>query len=411
MKSDSSSQNNNVAVPVLMYHSVGRVMPDWRWANLTVPASIFEDHLKCLKKAGYRTVNLDDLYDHVSGKRVFAPEDRVIVLTFDDGYIDNWTYAAPLLSKYGFDATILVTPEFVHPEPIVRATLEDVWSGETEENELHIRGFMSWEELRQSAATGVFSVQSHAMTHTWYPVSDKVVDFHHPGDGHYWLEWNAAPETKPFYLQHLDSSRVPYGVPVYEHSKSLAATRRYFPSDDLAETLGAFVASNGGDAFFDNPGWRQSLEEETRRQQQSSPPTGVEETAEERTARLECELSTARKRIEDELGSPVHYHVWPGGGYDADALEMAKQLYKAVTIGPRDRIGLANRPGEDPSHIIRRGIPGHDTSDATLYMGGLYLLEFIEEFKGSKAARRRRQILKLGYLAALKLGLWRTRSK
>ncbi len=46
------------ALPVLMYHSVGRLIPEWRWSELTVPAAVFEDHLKWLKKRGVMELRL-----------------------------------------------------------------------------------------------------------------------------------------------------------------------------------------------------------------------------------------------------------------------------------------------------------------------------------------------------------------
>ncbi|MDH3217873.1 MAG: polysaccharide deacetylase family protein, partial [Candidatus Krumholzibacteria bacterium] len=127
------------AVPVLMYHSVGRRLGDWGAAELTTPVDIFEDHLKWLEKRRFQTINLQQLYDSVAHKSPL-PE-RSIVLTFDDGYVDNWTYVVPLLNRYGFSATIAVNPDFIDPRDIVRPTLEDVWSGRIRENELEVRGF------------------------------------------------------------------------------------------------------------------------------------------------------------------------------------------------------------------------------------------------------------------------------
>ena len=40
---------------------------------------------------------------------------RSVVLTFDDGYLDNWIYVAPLLEQYGMKGVVYVTPEFVEP--------------------------------------------------------------------------------------------------------------------------------------------------------------------------------------------------------------------------------------------------------------------------------------------------------
>ena len=55
-------------IPVLMYHSVGRKIGDWKWSFLTVPVKIFENHLKFLSNAGYKTANLEELYEHVNDR-------------------------------------------------------------------------------------------------------------------------------------------------------------------------------------------------------------------------------------------------------------------------------------------------------------------------------------------------------
>ena len=153
-------------VPVLMYHSVGIQNSKWIWNFLTIPYQIFEDHLRMLIKRRFNTIDLVQLYDYVSsGKSI---HNNSVVLTFDDGYLDNWVYAYPLLKKYGFKGTIFVNPEFVDPTQEDRPNLEDVWAGRAKEAELTPSGFLSWREMREMEKTGVMDIQSHAMTHTWY---------------------------------------------------------------------------------------------------------------------------------------------------------------------------------------------------------------------------------------------------
>jgi peptidoglycan/xylan/chitin deacetylase (PgdA/CDA1 family) len=393
----------DVPLPVLMYHSVGREIQDWRWPDLTVPAAIFDDHLKWISRAGYRTVGLDDLYAHTTGEKILPR--RSIVLTFDDGYIDNWTYAVPLMERYGFTGTVLVTPEFVEPGGGVRPTLKDVWDGRLDENDLEVRGFMSWEELDRAVRSGTLSVQSHAMTHTWYATGDTVVDFHHPGDGRYWLDWNANPDKKPFYLRDPEKSAVPAGTPVYEHAKSLAATR-YFPDPRETDFILSYVRDNGAESYFKRAGWKEKLFEVLDRYREEHPPKGRFETEEERLERIRYELVQSKKEIENRLGTDVDFFIWPGGGYDEVSMAAAAGVYRAVTIRSQERMDLRNRPGEAPGRIVRRGIPGADRNGRVVYYGGRYMLEFIREFEGSALARKRRQVMKLFFLAAGRIGLW-----
>lgn len=387
------------AVPVIMYHSVGRVLDDWAWNNLTTPVEVFEDHLRALARAGYRTATLAEFGAHVDGTR--ALDGKRVVLTFDDGYLDNWSHAAPLLERYGFTGTVLVTVEFVDPSGAVRPRREAGNSGES----LDVRAFMSWEELRRVAASGTLDVQSHAMTHTWYPVSDEVVDFHHPGDDFYWLDWNAFPASKPDYLKHLGHSRVPYGVPVYAHEKSLKC-RRFFPDPAEADHMASWVGSQGGDGFFARAGWRDSARAELVRFRNGRTGVGRMESDSERAARLEWELTESKRIIAAQVGREVSYLVWPGGGYDDVSLAIARRHYRATTVSSAERWRHRNQPGENPGMIVRRGAPSLEIAGRSVAAPGAYLVDVLDEFRGSRFARRRRQARKLALLAAARARLW-----
>jgi peptidoglycan/xylan/chitin deacetylase (PgdA/CDA1 family) len=392
----------NGAVPVITYHSVGRVISDWAWRELTTPVEVFEDHLRALSRAGYRTATLTELADHVEGIRPL--EGRRVVLTFDDGYLDNWSHAAPVLERHGFTGTVLVTAEFVEPTDAVRP--QRAAGAARNSDVVHdVRAFMSWEELRRAARSGVLDVHSHAMTHTWYPVSGEVVDFHHPGDAHYWLDWNSDPASKPYYLKNLGASRVPWGVPVYAHAKSLCC-RRYFPDAAESEHMAAFVDARAGTAFFADPSWRDVLTAELARFRAGRADAGRLESDAERDARLEWEIAESRRIIGEETGREVSFLVWPGGGYDATSMSIARRHYRAVTISGPDRWRHHNRPGENPGMIVRRGAPTIVVGPREFFAPGNYLVDAVEEFRGSKLARRRRQARKLALLAAARLGRW-----
>ncbi|MCH3965361.1 MAG: polysaccharide deacetylase family protein [Clostridium sp.] len=93
---------NDNFVPVLMYHSI-----DYEENNeLRIPADKFQNHMKYLKDNGYTTLTMDEFYDFMI-KNKPVPRKSVLI-TFDDGYEDNYKNAYPILKKFGFKATIFV---------------------------------------------------------------------------------------------------------------------------------------------------------------------------------------------------------------------------------------------------------------------------------------------------------------
>lgn len=381
-------------VPVIMYHTVGVVEPGWRWNFLTVPWQTFEDQVAFLSAKGYTAITLGELCDYRFGRGTLPP--RPVLFTFDDGYLDNWVYAVPILRKYGFRGTVFVNPDFVDPAPVCRPNLDDLWSGRSSLAELPIYGFLSWAEMRAMEGTGVMEVQSHAMTHTWYPSGPGIVDFRHPGDEHVWMEWNEAPERKWDYLRPEVASSARWGEPVYEHRKSLAGPR-FFPDSRLADHLAGYVAAAGRD-FFSRPGWRDELKAEAGRYRENNRLDERTESDAEYRARLRWELGESQRIIGEQLGKKVEFLCWPGGGYTPEAVEIARELYRASTLASRD----PGEPGIDGAghlRIRRFGVPCLEKGRRYRYPGGRYLHLFIRESQGSRFHRLGRQILKLAALA------------
>jgi peptidoglycan/xylan/chitin deacetylase (PgdA/CDA1 family) len=84
-------------IPVLMYHSISDA--GGPWAELSVSPSSFSEQMKYLTKVGYQTVTLKDVYLHWTEKAPLPA--KPIVLTFDDGYLDNYTNAFPIMQQEG----------------------------------------------------------------------------------------------------------------------------------------------------------------------------------------------------------------------------------------------------------------------------------------------------------------------
>ncbi len=130
-------------IPVLMYHHFQHNVPD-DLTSTTVTPSEFEGHLKYLKENGYTSISLQELYDFIHGKA--ALPDKPFIITMDDGYESNYTYAFPLLRKYETKAAIFIVTSFVGKDP---------------EKFKHF----SWEEAREMEASGLVDIQNHSHWH------------------------------------------------------------------------------------------------------------------------------------------------------------------------------------------------------------------------------------------------------
>lgn len=92
-------------VPILAYHNVDRAPPKVALPRLYVTPQKFAQQMWLLQRLGWRGVSMSEgmaaLYDANPSRRA----DRLVVLTFDDGYADNLEHAAPILQRHGFTAT------------------------------------------------------------------------------------------------------------------------------------------------------------------------------------------------------------------------------------------------------------------------------------------------------------------
>ncbi len=103
-------------IPILMYHRVVPVVPSSDTVGNCVSSAAFEKQLQWLVARGYGSLPLERLaagFDKNGAATRSAPPARPIVLTFDDGYADNYEYAWPLLQKYGFTATIFLVTQAI----------------------------------------------------------------------------------------------------------------------------------------------------------------------------------------------------------------------------------------------------------------------------------------------------------
>jgi peptidoglycan/xylan/chitin deacetylase (PgdA/CDA1 family) len=128
-------------VALVAYHYVSDVPPPAGpyASGMTVRTADFEAQMRYLADNGYHTVSLGDLYLARKGLKNLPP--KPIVLTFDDGGLDNYRVAFPILRKYGLTATFFVITGSVGAA-----------------------GHMDWDDLAYMVAEGM-TVGSHTVSH------------------------------------------------------------------------------------------------------------------------------------------------------------------------------------------------------------------------------------------------------
>ncbi len=95
--------NKNIAI--LLYHRV--IDSNYNFWKLNVSPSTFEKHMKYLKET-YHILKLEDDWT-----TIVKPDEKYVIITFDDGYVDNYKFALPILEKYKIPATIFVSTDYI----------------------------------------------------------------------------------------------------------------------------------------------------------------------------------------------------------------------------------------------------------------------------------------------------------
>lgn len=168
------------SIPVLYYHRVGAPDP----VHLSISCRDFEKQLRYLQHAGYRTISIKELIERLT-KRSKA-NDKVVCLTFDDGFIDNLRYAHPLLKKYGACAALFVATALIRPENQSAAeSMTDFNTAHTLARLGDYSHFLSEKELQWMAADGTWEILSHSHRHNQVFTSSRLTGIYPDTDNHW----------------------------------------------------------------------------------------------------------------------------------------------------------------------------------------------------------------------------------
>lgn len=134
-------------VPVLMYHRVDDVPRN----RLAVPPAMFAEQMAYLQAQGYHSISLAELLAYYIDKQPLPS--KPIVITFDDGFVDNITIALPIMQQYGMSGSVCLISDWVD-----RMNDWEEFPGKVAART------MNWEQLRAWRDAGM-GIVCHTVSH------------------------------------------------------------------------------------------------------------------------------------------------------------------------------------------------------------------------------------------------------
>ncbi len=134
--------SDKYVVPIMMYHSVNYATTPSKNKNIISPEN-FQRHMAFLKKHGYNVISLKNLVDRIQQKKPFRG--KYVVITFDDGYEDNFQNAFPILKSYGYPAIIFTSTQTLGHD-----------------------GWLKWYQLFEMEKAGI-AIGSHTIDQSYLP--------------------------------------------------------------------------------------------------------------------------------------------------------------------------------------------------------------------------------------------------
>ncbi len=141
-------------VPILMYHRIADIPGD----RNSLPPAKFREQIEYLADNGFTTLTMQMVYEfYASGKEL--PK-KSVLLTFDDGYSDNYTEALPILKENNMTAVLFPISNWVGKE--------NKWENFNKK----LTTTMDWDQLKSWQASGM-EIASHTINHPFLANCDR----------------------------------------------------------------------------------------------------------------------------------------------------------------------------------------------------------------------------------------------
>lgn len=277
----------------------------------------FRDQIRWLKER-YALVGLNEMLSTPS-------KTKCVALTFDDGFADNLTRAAPLLEELEAPATIFACPGHFAEGPARRQ--EEIpppappfTGAEFGPSPQYLR----WSEAEQLLAQNGFNFAAHGCFHRAHFCGPRLLGF-----------WQVDCQESRYPATGLPQMR---GAPVFELSSQFAG-RRFAVAEKFWNEC-VEVAAAGESAAALRAIYATHLEKGT---------LGAFESAKERCARLGEELERCRDLLRERLGIEADHLAWPWGEYDPVAVAAAQEVgFRYLYTTARGTVGSRTDPRQIP---------------------------------------------------------------
>lgn len=179
----------NIRIPILIYHRIVDEEPTRDMAYMNTTYKNFEKQIAGLLDYGYTVISYADLIAYNKGEK--ALPEKVVLITFDDGYQGVYDYAYKVAKKYNIPMTTFVIDDLVG-------------TGE----------YFNWEQARDMSNSGLISIYSHGKTHIKYAEKPKELLVEYTKQAHAHIEKELGKTVEKVFTY-------PYGSYTDEHTKAL----------------------------------------------------------------------------------------------------------------------------------------------------------------------------------------------
>lgn len=140
----------SVKVPIIYYHYIGKNPnpADKLRDNLSVDPELFDQQMGYIASNGFTPITFDTLYAGLKGNTTLPA--KPIIITFDDGYVDFYVNAFPILRKYNLHVT-----QFI-PTGLIDTAY-----------------YLHWEQIKEMDKTGLISFEAHTVAHANLPTLNE----------------------------------------------------------------------------------------------------------------------------------------------------------------------------------------------------------------------------------------------